>query len=234
MPSSTSPYIPFDLLSNFLTHTYLDTLEQLCQYGEYDLQQSIPPSQLIKSLKSFLFIFQNNTHTITTLQQQVFDYFQPYSYKTKLNIIREENLANPEGTHIFYSSKRSLNIHNIRKVYSKNILLLKKNPNYTTWQNYNIAFLHIHRNLVYHRFKEEASIPKLLFASTADDFIQCVWEQYLHALLITQDYEALLSAIQALSHSSLSSSSVILSYLKTQLKLLPASSSKDLLMQLLF
>lgn len=231
MPSKTSPFIPFDLLSNFLTHTYLDTLEQLCQHDHYHIDESMPPNQLIKSIKSFLFIFQNNTRNLVTLQQQVFDYFEPYAYKTKANILIEEARTNPEGTHIFCTSKRPLTINNLRKIYSKNILSQKKHPDYLLWKNYNIAFLHLHRNLVYHRFTEDASIPKLLRASTANDFITCVWEHYLHYLIVTQNYDDLLSAIQALSHSSLTSSYTILNYLKTQLNTLPAGNSRELLIK---
>ncbi|MGL6174119.1 MAG: hypothetical protein ACRC1P_05870 [Cellulosilyticaceae bacterium] len=231
MPSPASPFIPFDLLSNFLTHTYLDTLEQLCHHCDYPIDESIPPSQLIKSLKSFLFIFQNNTRNLTTLQQQVFNYFEPYTYRNKADILIEETLTNPQGAHIFCASKRSLHIHTLRKIYSKNILSLRKHPDYTLWQNYNIAFLHIHRNLVYHRFEEEASIPKLLCASTANDFITCVWEQYLYYLLSTHNYEDLLGAIKMLSQSSLSTSSTVLNYLQIELENLPPSLSKELLLK---
>lgn len=233
MPSPTSPFIPFDLLSNFLTHTYLDTLEQLCHHCDYPIDESTPPSKVIKSLKSFLFIFQNNTHNLTSLQQQVFDYFEPYTYKTKTDILTEETLTNPQGAYIFCTSKRSLNINTLRKIYSKNILSLRKHPDYTIWQNYNIAFLHIHRNLVYHRFKEEASIPKLLCASTANDFITCVWEQYLHYLLSTHNYEDLLAATKMLSQSSLNTSSTILTYLQNELESLPSNISKELLINTL-
>lgn len=167
-------FITFDLLSNFLTHAYLDLLESLYNKEEPLTSSSQVSPDFIKSLKSFHFIFQNNTRHLIILQQQVFDYFQPYRYLSKDQIINHQRLNRPESYKPFAITNYSLNFTNLRKQYSKQITPLRKSLNYPLWKQYNIDFLHMHRNLIYHSFKNEASLPDLLKASTAEEFVAAV------------------------------------------------------------
>lgn len=231
MPLAPSHFIPFDLLSNFLTRTYLDTLESLYHPSHYSLDSSNTSLETIKSLKSFLFIFQNNNRNIEILQKQVFDFFTPYTYFSKAEILRQELDIHPDVTKSFCVSKRSFTIPTLRKIYAKNILSIKKQSSYEFWANYNIVFIHMHRNLVYHRFHEESSLPKILTASTASDFIVSIWEYYLDHLVAMHNFEYLSETITMLSSSLLPQADYLISYLKDKLYLIEYSSELDTLLK---
>ncbi|MEG0014155.1 MAG: hypothetical protein RR324_02945 [Cellulosilyticaceae bacterium] len=226
-----SHFIPFDLLSNFLTRTYLDTLEALYHHSDYQLDSPNASLETIKSLKSFLFIFQNNNRNIEILQKQVFDCFTPYTYLSKTEILKQELDIYPDATKSFCVSKRSFTIPTLRKIYAKNILSIKKQSSYEFWANYNIVFIHMHRNLVYHRFHEESSLPKILTASTATDFIVFVWEYYLDHLVTMHNFEYILETINMLSNSLLPQADYLINYLKNKLYLIEYSSELDVLLK---
>lgn len=234
MLQAHSHFIPFDLLSNFLTRTYLDTLETLYYHGDYHLDSSEASLNTIKSLKSFLFIFQSNPKNITILQQQIFDFFTPYACLTKDEIIKQELELYPTLAKTFYMHRRSLNLSALKKTYAKNLLWIKKESSYEPWQNYNAAFIHMHRNLVYHRFKEESSLPRILTASTASDFILYIWEYYLDYLVTVHNFTYLSETIDMLHQSSLPHANQLIAYLKDKLILLEYSTEADSLLKKLF
>lgn len=231
MSQAYSHFIPFDLLSNFLTRTYLDTLETLYQQSGYHLDTPSTSLETVKSLKSFLFIFQNDNRSIDILQKQVFNFFTPYTYLNKTQILKQELDTYPDAAKTFCVSKRSFNIPTLRKIYNRNILSIKQQPSYEFWQNYNVIFIHMHRNLVYHRFKEESSLPRILTASTASDFIMYIWEYYLDYLVATHNFKYLSEAIEVLSYSPLPQSDYLMTYLRSKLYLKECPPELDLLLK---
>lgn len=208
--------IPHHLLSNFLTHSYFDLLEQLCQTPTLINSEAPYSKDFMKSLKSFIFIFQNNSRNTKILQESVFKYYQPYK-ETSLHEISKLLLSEEYRPYAFFSpQKRNLTFENIRKTYHKTIRNTTNTPDYTLWNECNISFIKLHRQLVYCQFSSITTLPLMLQAPTAKDFILKAWLYAIDSLLSAKAYDLLLSTVHSFYKHPFESSPYLLTYLHQQ------------------
>lgn len=162
---------PVDLRSNFLTHSYFNVLEK---WAIYSKKASIhePSRSLLQTLQSFLFICQNNTSKAYKLNTLLFNEYTPYIKLSSSQIYKAELARYPEGAKYFSACKYKLSFPTLYKNYSKQFIKLKKSHQYEAIKALNISFIHLHRNLVYSYFDEEAHVPHLFKISNSEDFIK--------------------------------------------------------------
>ncbi|MGL4738318.1 MAG: hypothetical protein ACRCW2_12785 [Cellulosilyticaceae bacterium] len=155
MSNRSVKYIPFDLRSHFITHSYLTLLENLT---------SDSPQTTEQSLHSFLFICNHTPKYTSILQQQIFDFYLPQCASSPLDTFKNEQQTNPIGAKVFYSIKSNLSFMTLNKAYSKFLLKAKSPIDYEQWTKCNLAYIHLHQSL-------SASIP-LPLPLEAEQFIE--------------------------------------------------------------
>lgn len=155
MSTRSVKYVPFDLRSHFITHSYLTLIEN------FTVDSPQPPDQ---ALHSFLFICNHTPKYTSILQQQIFDFYLPEPLSSPLETFKKELQVNPMGAKVFYSMRYSLSFTSLNKAYSKFLLKIKSPIDYEQWRQCNLAYIHLHQSLT-------TSLP-LPLPSQADQFIE--------------------------------------------------------------
>lgn len=175
-----------DLFSNFLTHSYFLLLEHYdfyCQQGDTSEILSYPP--FIQSIKSFMFILQTSKNTISSLDEQIFKHYLPYTYMTKPQILRYMYEKYPEGSCALHLSKSHLTLKRAKKAYLKAISIYKKQHNYSQITACNIAFIKLYLCIIYHHFPDVSELPDLLKTNDATSFCLQISSYHLRYLFDT-------------------------------------------------
>lgn len=138
MSTRSVKYVPFDLRSHFITHSYLTLLENLT---------SDSPQTTEQSLHSFLFICNHTPQYTKILQQQIFDFYSAELPTTPIDTFKKEQQTNPVGAKVFYSIRYNLSFATLNKAYSKFLLKAKSPIDYDQWHQCNLAYIHLHQSL---------------------------------------------------------------------------------------
>lgn len=149
MTSPCSSHIPCDLLANFLTHSYFNLLEQHFSYIKHP-KDTRNIQSLLKATQSFLFIFNQNPHSLALLDNYIFTYYKSYTELTSSRLIKPHSLLR------------------VRKNYSK--ALLKASSNQDAY-HCNESFIHLYYTTIFSYFSSESDLPSLYTVSRADTFV---------------------------------------------------------------
>ncbi len=161
----------YDLFSNFLTHSFFSLLEQCYVYEMTFQKQHLQASpELIKAIKSFLFILKTSKNSLDVLDKQIFKYYIPYKYRTKSQILTALYEECPKGSQYLNISKSHLTLTRAKKNYIQTISHLKKNHEYNKIAICNDAFIKLYLCIIYQSFPHFSGLPDIFKAYTAKDF----------------------------------------------------------------
>lgn len=207
MLNTTQKTLPYDLLSNFLTHSYFDLLEKFYIYYKHS-SDTTHAKRLLQSLQSFLFIFQNNPKHLDTLQHQIFDYYPHQLTKDTV-----------------FPIKNKTSFRKIRIAYNQSILQLPLSPQELTLHN--TKLIHNYYALIFSNFTKHPTIPKLFTAASADVFILEMWKYYVSILLANKNHKGLMTHLTHFNSKKFRISNELSEHVLKQIYTLPPSQDLD-------
>lgn len=159
---------PLDLLSNPLTYIYFSLVDQ---YMHLIKSSSKPTKAFMRTLQSFLFLYETNPNNLKKLNALVFSEFIPYESIPSSQLYRLESTIFPLGAKYFASCKYKLSFPILYKVYAKQFLKLKKLHDLHEIGYLNQSFIHLHQRLIYASFPTQENLPPLLKVTNANLFL---------------------------------------------------------------
>lgn len=161
---------PLDLLSYPLTYTYFSVIDHYIRFIKEPT--SVPHKSFVRTLQSFLFLYEDNPKNIQKLNNFAFAEQVPYECIAPSQLYRLETSLYPEGAQYYSTCKYKLTFPMLYTTYSKQFIKLKKAHATQEVFHLNRSFLHLQKRLVYSNFHDETLLPTLFKVTDAESFIK--------------------------------------------------------------
>lgn len=156
---------PCNLLANFLTHSYLNLLDQYLLYTKHSSKISNIQA-LLQATQSFLFMFNKNPDGLSFLDISIFSHYLSYDELFSIN------------------RRKVVHLSKIRRNYSHALL---KSSSHDTLLDSNATFIQRYYTTLFSSFDTLQEVPLLFTLSTAESFISEV-KNIRHSLLKNSPY----------------------------------------------